>query len=318
MHDHLSILTSTLHTTMDKTFLELEGIPMANGDVQLNPTPGYVVKTLLVSAAKNPKRRQGLKVFINMCSDQHLPEPREKNPEAIVAMAEQGLNWDFQVVVSEEKEDVDKAGRKCSVWDCIMHPWFLVQSIHNPMLNVLVIETCLELVEAKAGVDLSREYTLPKMLSKGELARPVLQGSEIAGSDDLTGGFDDLAKQIASQEELRADKQDITQEIRPVKPLIEEISSTMLDIPDSEDSPSLESTTPFTHRLVKTSLPNVAFKVIIQGPSEQTIQSTRLQLATEGNELYFENLSMTLPRKINKVDAFYVRDNQQLEVFCQE
>jgi hypothetical protein len=305
---------------MDKSFLELEDHSEDdNEDIQLNPTPGYVVKTLLVSSTKSPKRAQGLKVFVNMCSDHRLPEPPEKDSKLLIAKAEQGINWSFQVVVSDEKKDVDKAGKPCAVWDCVIHPWFLVESIHDPVFKVLIIETCLETIEEKAIVELSREYTIPKMLAKGELDRPLLHKSEVA-KENLTSGFEDLARQISqpirnpsTTSEKRGDmKLHPSEPSKLSRPLIVELSSTsMEDLEDLSSSPSS-----YTFRILQSTLPGVLFKVIIQGATEQELSSSKLQLSTEGNELYFEDLSIALPKTITKVDAFYVRDKQRMEVFC--
>lgn len=48
-------------------------------------------------------------------------------------------------------------------------------------VRLFFIETCLELVEDKTGMILSREYVIPKMKAKGELQPSILEIDNISG-----------------------------------------------------------------------------------------------------------------------------------------
>jgi hypothetical protein len=125
-------------------------------DIMLNPSAGFAIKTVLVSATTQPNRTQGTKVFINVCSDPRVPEPEGGYGSVIMDRVQNGEDWIVPMVLSEEKNDTDKKGRSCHVWDCCMHPRVIVESIKNPGIKILLVETCVEVVEDRAGVELSR------------------------------------------------------------------------------------------------------------------------------------------------------------------
>ncbi|ODQ68042.1 hypothetical protein NADFUDRAFT_48702 [Nadsonia fulvescens var. elongata DSM 6958] len=165
-------------------------------DIQLDPTPGFVIKTLLVVATNSPKKRlQGTKFFINVCHDSQIPEPEDGYGPEVIANIQNGGDWIIPIVVSEEREDKDKAGKPCYVWDCCTNPKVLKAAFKSIEIRALLIETCIELVEDRGTLQLSREFTLPKLASKGIPYKTLLKASQIK-PDSVVKGVEDFARTV--------------------------------------------------------------------------------------------------------------------------
>lgn len=141
----------------------------------LDPVPAYVIKTLDLDSKE--------KVFINVCTDKQVPPPDTLDSSDIALQVTQGADWVVPIVVSASREDVDKSGNSCCVFDCCMNPEVVVLGIQDPSVKVLTVETCLELVEHRGQRRLGRDYKFPKMKSKGRLLNTEYDAS--APSRDL-------------------------------------------------------------------------------------------------------------------------------------
>ena len=77
----------------------------------MTPTPGFVAKTRSFS-------RKGAKVFINVCSSDHVDKP------APVEGAEDAEEVQMRIPMSlgPPREDLDKTGEVCTVYDVVFHP----------------------------------------------------------------------------------------------------------------------------------------------------------------------------------------------------
>lgn len=122
--------------------------------ITLNPSPGFVIKTHLLKSRN--KRDQGIKVFINACTDPQIPQPEEVYGEELFMRIQNGEDWIVPIVVSKQREDVDRAGKRALVWDCCMHPRVVLEATKDKGVKVILIETCIELVEDSSSVELSR------------------------------------------------------------------------------------------------------------------------------------------------------------------
>lgn len=139
--------------------------------MKLDPTPGYAIKTKELST--------GTKVFINVCTDPQVPAPPVVDATVIARLIQQGEDWSVPIVVSNPpRNDTDKNGGPCYVWDCCMNPKVLLLGVSESLVKDLTIETCLELVEDASGTMMDRNYKLPRLKAKGILSR-----TEIANSD---------------------------------------------------------------------------------------------------------------------------------------
>jgi len=131
--------------------------------VVLDPVPAYVVKTLDV--AKNEK------VFINVCTDPQVSAPDSLDPSDIAVQVTQGHDWIVPIVVSIVRQDMDKKGSPSLVVDCCVNPQVVLVGIEDPSVKVLTVETCIESVEDRHGIVLSRDYKFPRMKAKNQLVK---------------------------------------------------------------------------------------------------------------------------------------------------
>ncbi|EMR09646.1 hypothetical protein PNEG_02229 [Pneumocystis murina B123] len=182
---------SMVEKIMDRNFKKhmsnLLELPSQSGKSQKNtkeiyvlPLPGFVVKT--IQTGDNKKRfPQGTKVFLNICHSDYVTPPKDKAGYDIIPKIMRGWHWEIPVVISIERWDADKAGRKCLVIDCCCNTSVMELCKEDSNVRLFFIETCLELVEDKTGMILSREYVIPKMKAKGELQPSILEVDNISG-----------------------------------------------------------------------------------------------------------------------------------------
>ena len=128
----------------------------------LDPVGCYVIKTTNIKTNE--------KVFVNVCTDNQIPAPEILDAGEIAVSVSKGNDWTVPIVVSAGREDVDKSGKQCTVYDCCMNPEVVRLGIEDPSIKVLTVETCIEIVEDRDNIALSREFKFPKMKSKGNLA----------------------------------------------------------------------------------------------------------------------------------------------------
>ncbi|KAJ7147398.1 hypothetical protein C8R46DRAFT_1167478 [Mycena filopes] len=149
--------------------------------VSLKPSSGFCIKSsclqpaVLKVAATVPPGPNSLeprntsiavpanrKIFINFAWDAQVPPPPEGNEEAIQRAMhgeDEHLNpdaWFVPVIVSEPRQDTDKSGNPCLVFDCIFH-----SSIRSQL--------GLQRIEAQTSLVLSRQISVPNIASKGKL-----------------------------------------------------------------------------------------------------------------------------------------------------
>lgn len=162
--------------------------------VVLDPTGGFVIKTRIVEG--DAKRPYATKVFLNVCHDLQVPRPPgEFVPEQVFPLIVKN-EWEIPLIVSPEKTDKDKKGVPSLVYDCCINTdCFSWVQINND-LKLILIEWCIESVELMYGLVLDRSYSVPKMLSKGELLK-----TEVS-EDDLKGGLHKKMQELKQNEVL--------------------------------------------------------------------------------------------------------------------
>ncbi|KAK9455255.1 PIH1 family [Dipodascopsis uninucleata] len=172
------------------------------GEIHLNPQPGFTIKTALVAPTRSPRRNQGQKVFINVCHDKQVPEPADGYGPEVVQRIASGGDWVIPIVVSDERTDTDKSGSTCYTYDCCANTKVLRAALHDSDIRLLLIETCIELVEDRGSLLLSREYKLPKLRSKGELQKTVLRPETLIAEktekvgNGLVATLEDMASSV--------------------------------------------------------------------------------------------------------------------------
>ncbi|KAI5961821.1 uncharacterized protein KGF55_003792 [Candida pseudojiufengensis] len=143
----------------------------------LHPKPGFVVKTKILESKNNEEILT--KVFINICHDSQVPKPQiDFEPEVVFPLIIEN-QWEIPIVVSKVKQSKDKKGFPSLVYDCCINSQCFQWCQLNKDLRLIVIEWCIESVEMINSITLERDYSLPKMLSKGELSETEITKDEL-------------------------------------------------------------------------------------------------------------------------------------------
>ncbi|KAL0058209.1 hypothetical protein AAF712_015125 [Marasmius tenuissimus] len=207
--------------------------------VTLKPIPGFCIKSTAIQPgiytlaslgtvsnsleAKNTSIPvpAGLKIFINIAWDQNVPPPPKASEEAIKRAMEgetgdTATNGEYfvPVVVSEGRQDTDKAGKPSLVFDCVFHKSVKTRTLVDHDFKVFIIELALQRVEAQTSLLLSREIGTPNIAAKGKL-------------EPRTVSLPSFLTQNAATK-------------APKKPLIEEIPDTVLHKPKQITDPTLK------------------------------------------------------------------------------
>lgn len=238
--------------------------------MKLHPIPGFVVKT---------RTAQGEKCFINLCSDDQVPQPDTLDASEIILRIQQNADWIVPIVVSPERTDRDKAGNPSRVWDCCMNPQVLNIGVVESGIKLLTIETCLELVEDAASVQLDRQYSIPKMKAKGQL-------------NDTEVSDESFTKPKTLEDMLAVSGKPATTPKPTV--LIEELSET------KQDYNLYRYRGPYTE-------PKPSHCLEIAGKPSS--------LNYVGKEVVFDDRVVDVGFVIQKIEAIYTRDDDSLHVF---
>lgn len=206
--------------------------------VTLNPKEGFVVKTKIIDATDYNKYNISTKVFINLCHDPLVPKPPQEFDPTVVFPLIINNQWEIPIITSREKESKDKKGQPSLVYDCCINSTCFRWCQINADLRSILIEWCIEAVEIMYSVVLEREYSIPKMLSKGELTKTEILKSELEGS--LQNKMEHIADEtMGLLEEMRENEEndvDLNEELPDImnvgggkkKSLIQEIDDTYI------------------------------------------------------------------------------------------
>ncbi|KAG2171593.1 hypothetical protein INT43_008319 [Umbelopsis isabellina] len=144
--------------------------------MEIQPEAGFVCKTKTTTACK--EWPIGSKVFINICYAAQVPEPNPAATEADIQKALQGdATATYQVPMSlgAPRRDHDRAGHACMVVDACVHTKPFVRAEGDLDYRLYIIELAIELIEDREKVELSREFTMPNLRSKGTIPKRMLQ-----------------------------------------------------------------------------------------------------------------------------------------------
>lgn len=213
--------------------------------IQLDPVPGFVVKTKIVNSRNLTGHPIHMKVFMNICHDKQVPKPsKDFDPPEVFPLIINN-EWEIPIIVSNEKENKDKKGQPSLVYDCCINSLCFQWCQVNSDLRSILIEWCIEAIELLYELTLEREYSIPKMLSKGDLSHTIIRRDELNES-----GFLKKLQELKENEtsalisELDKNNEDAdTLELPPLmsinnkKPLIEEIESDYTNFKSTTSKP---------------------------------------------------------------------------------
>jgi len=131
----------------------------AEGGITVRPEPGFVVKTRDVNS--------GLKVFINITSNEHIEAP---HVQSLADMdGEEGVR--VPLSLGTPVEDFDKKNEACVTYDLVANPETVLECSKTPAFRETVVNLCLAAVGQKFKVELDQKYKLPKMKYKGNVVQ---------------------------------------------------------------------------------------------------------------------------------------------------
>ncbi|KAJ3050785.1 PIH1 domain-containing protein 1 [Rhizophlyctis rosea] len=142
---------------------------------EITPESGFVVKTHLAKPFE--EWPVGLKVFINLCHSAAIPAPPLLSPpELHQAISDPSTsNYKVPLSLTGPRNDRDKAGKICLTFDACINSTPLRQSHTDEDFKMFLIELAVEWIEEKCKVFLSREFSLPRMKSKGPLSKHIIR-----------------------------------------------------------------------------------------------------------------------------------------------
>ncbi|XP_018324059.1 protein kintoun [Agrilus planipennis] len=130
----------------------------------LKPNAGYVLKT----SADGEK-----KVFVNICSNDLIKKPTS-NPS--VEDGSRGYQWQVPHSLTPPRDDVDKQGKLCKVYDFVCHPSTLELAQKTKTFKDMLNNMACETIESNFNVKLDRKnLKFPKMQYKGRPYSAVMR-----------------------------------------------------------------------------------------------------------------------------------------------
>jgi hypothetical protein len=131
---------------------------------QVTPTPGFVAKTRSFT-------RKGAKVFINVCSSEHVDKP------APVEGADNAEEVQMRIPMSlgPPREDLDKTGEVCMVYDVVFHPDAVEASLKEEEFRSFVMQLSVHQIQQKHQDELSTQMTFPKIKGNYKGIAPLPQ-----------------------------------------------------------------------------------------------------------------------------------------------
>ncbi|KTW27462.1 uncharacterized protein T551_02961 [Pneumocystis jirovecii RU7] len=311
-NDHL-IVEKIMQGNNKKEGLNISGLSINEGECQkkskeiyISPLPGFVIKTIQTGDQKK-RFPQGTKVFLNLCHSEKVTPPKDGVDRDIGLKIMRGWHWEIPIVVSVERWDVDKAGRKCLVIDCCCNTSVMKLSKEDINIRFFFIETCFEVVEDKTGMILSREYTIPKMKSKGELLSSILELDNI---------FDKKIQEIDSKNiSSKYIKKNASQEIKKTGAIINKnvhLSLSETNIEKNELMKPIYTIEEFFPLDGSTK----RFKVVVDLPLIENATHTCLELINKNGVFSLMLCVKDVYAKLKiPISEFYKEENSSIEAF---
>jgi len=268
----------------------------------INPEPGFVVKTQLQGV-------DGAKVFINIAESDTI----EKPVSTVVKRGKQtGTNWSLPHSTTTHRDDTDKKGGKCIVYDAVFHPQALRLAREDGRVKDMLVQTSLDGIENRFPIHkFDRDaIKFPKMKFKGSVHRSmirekkqpngetvqVLEHEEPSAMEKLAGVFTKEQKgaKVAAREDAKKAK---AKKVKPSEPKFSIIHRGEFDMMDFRLAPDANQ-----HRaqgrprelVVTIELP----KCVSAAPVELDISAERLTLVCEKPGPY--HLDTALPYEVNQ------------------
>ncbi|AMD19216.1 HBR315Wp [Eremothecium sinecaudum] len=297
----------------------------ASSVVKIKAEAGFVVKSKL-EFSKDGILKVGTKVFINVCHGKEVPKPEIAFNPSIVYPLITNNRWEIPIITSSVREDKDKKGQLCYVWDCCINSVCMGWVNKDLQLKEIVVEWCLESCELRQDVAISRESVVfPKLRSKGtipelEMLKEELETNAekaiqeaVERSEEGPAAFLELRRSVFNEDKLSTpedggDDGDMLPPLFPNtaangrKPLIEEIDPSSVnkrclsDFCSKVQAPS-RGVLEYDVKMGKTA-DSSKYKLKIEVKSQlSSAKDYSLQLDTTSNVLVISNTNTDLYEK---------------------
>ncbi|XP_066918454.1 protein kintoun-like [Clytia hemisphaerica] len=218
----------------------------------LKPQSGFVIKTVRLS--------DNMKVFLNICSS---PEVKEYELQHVKG----GANLSLPHSVSPVREDIDKGGKACIVYDVCFNPKSYDKGMKESNFRQSMVDSAFDTIERQMNIKLDRKNKkFPKLKYKGQ-ARPLIirpeqqsqqktspkddKNSKTEKDSPLDFRYPDIQKENKATEEKtgkdkeseKCTKRTVIDEGKPVVPKYKIVHRGFFEMTDYTGG-SLSSTTP--------------------------------------------------------------------------
>ncbi|XP_071835031.1 protein kintoun-like [Apostichopus japonicus] len=148
----------------------------------INPEPAFVLKTGVDGDKK---------AFINCCKNENIGKPESKFTEQ---NGHSGYQWSIPHSLSPSREDVNKEGKKCTVFDCVFHPDCFTAAEKDPRFLNMIKDTAMDGIEREFKVKLDRNNVkqLQNMKYKGRMSTTVIRTANSEGPSAKVDGVSAL------------------------------------------------------------------------------------------------------------------------------
>ncbi|XP_071451331.1 protein kintoun [Hetaerina americana] len=152
----------------------------------VHPEPQYVLKTCF-----NPG---GEKVFLNICSNSLVGKPSMKHSHD--SKGTSGVNWSIPLIQAPPREDLDKSGFMCTVYDVLFHPDTHALAAKDKRFRTFLEDTSLNAVEETFSVKLDRNSVKrPRMKFKG-IPKPTVIRTRMPESNSVKEDDENFINQL--------------------------------------------------------------------------------------------------------------------------
>ena len=166
---------------------EIQQLERDNGmDIKfITPEPGYVLKTSVDGSTK---------AFINVCKNDKVAKPSSRKEKG--ANGHYGMAWSIPHSFAPVRDDFDKNGQKCKVFDFVIHPDTYRMAETNARFKKMINDTAMEGIERQFSMTVDKKNVkYPKMKFKGTISPTVIR-TKIEGAKPVERDADDVLNKL--------------------------------------------------------------------------------------------------------------------------
>jgi hypothetical protein len=144
-----------------------DGVEDKKPGIMITPTAGFVIKTKDMTSDQ--------KIMINVCTHEEIDKPSLKKKLDENGEPVEGMN--IPLSAGPSRQDTDKSGVSCVVYDVIVNPEVVKESTDDETgrYRDFLCQLCIQALESKYKLTLDKRYKLPKLKAMGDLQQQYIQ-----------------------------------------------------------------------------------------------------------------------------------------------